>query len=188
MVNKMKVGILAVQGDFLEHENALKKLGIPFVEIRQKRDLKGIDGIILVGGESTVQGKLLRQLDLFDDIKSRINEGIPVLATCAGLVLLAERLEDGEEPHLATLPVSVKRNAFGRQLGSFIKKGKVDDYEDFPMVFIRAPYITKVSNDVKVIAEVDSHIVGVKYKNQTALAFHPEMTDDLRLYEDVFLC
>ena len=179
----MKIGILAVQGAFMEHELIMKQLGVPCIEIRQKADLDSIDGIILPGGESTVQGKLIRSLDMFETIQNKINQGLPVLATCAGLILLAEKIENDETGHLATLPVTVKRNAYGRQLGSFAAIGSVGNILNDPMTFIRAPYITEASSEVNILSVVDSKIVGVQYKNQIALAFHPEMTKDLRVHE-----
>ena len=179
----MKIGVLAVQGAFIEHERMMEKLGVSCVELRQKSDLEAIDGIILPGGESTVQGKLLRKLDMLDTLQRNIQEGLPVLATCAGLILLAENIENDETRHLATLPVTVKRNAYGRQLGSFHTTGAVGTIEDFPMTFIRAPYITDASNDVTILSTIDDNIVGVRYQNQIALAFHPEVTDDLRIHE-----
>ena len=179
----MKIGVLAVQGAFIEHERMMEKLGVSCVEIRQKSDLEAIDGIILPGGESTVQGKLLRKLDMLDTLQRNIQEGLPVLATCAGLILLAENIENDETRHLATLPVTVKRNAYERQLGSFHTTGSVGTIEDFPMTFIRAPYITNASKDVTILSTIDDNIVGVRYQNQIALAFHPEVTDDLRIHE-----
>ena len=179
----MKIGVLAVQGAFIEHEQMMEKLGVSCVEIRQKSDLEAIDGIIFPGGESTVQGKLLRKLDMFDTLQTKIQEGLPVLATCAGLILLAENIENDETRHLATLPVTVKRNAYGRQLGSFHTTGAVGTINDFPMTFIRAPYITDASKEVTILSTVDDHIVGVRYQNQLALAFHPEVTEDLRIHE-----
>ena len=179
----MKIGVLAVQGAFIEHERMMEKLGVSCVEIRQKSDLEAIDGIILPGGESTVQGKLLRKLDMLDTLQRNIQEGLPVLATCAGLILLAENIENDETRHLATLPVTVKRNAYGRQLGSFHTTGSVGTIEDFPMTFIRAPYITDASKDVTILSTINDNIVGVRYQNQIALAFHPEVTDDLRIHE-----
>lgn len=180
----MKIGILALQGAFLEHKQALERLGVSCIEIRQKKDLASIDGIILPGGESTVQSKLLRSLDLFTTIQSMINQGLPVLATCAGLILLAQNITPDQTHHLATLPVTVKRNAYGRQLGSFSTTGTVGDLKEFPLTFIRAPYITQIGEDVEILSTIDQKIVGVKYKNQIGLAFHPEMTDDLRIHKE----
>lgn len=179
----MKVGILALQGAFLEHRNALESLGVNCQEIRQKSDLSGISALVLPGGESTVQGKLLHSLDLFSDLQKEIKEGLPVLATCAGLILLAQEIEGSSSPHLATLPVCVKRNAYGRQLGSFECTSTIGDIQDFPHTFIRAPYITRVSEGVEILSKVEDHIVGVSYQKQIGLAFHPEMTKDLRIHK-----
>ena len=134
----MKIGVLAVQGAFIEHEHMLEKLGIPCVEIRKKEDLSGIDGIILPGGESTVQGQLLNKLDMKETLRDMIINGLPALATCAGLILLAENIGEKEAPHLGTMPVSVRRNAYGRQLSSFMTTAAIDGIGNYPMVFIRA--------------------------------------------------
>ena len=179
----MRIGVLAVQGAFAEHEKALHALGADCVELRQKNDIAGIDGLVLPGGESTVQGMLLRQLDMFDELKGLISDGLPVLATCAGLILLAQKLDADETVHFGTLPVTVRRNAYGRQLGSFETRAAVGEIADFPLVFIRAPYITERRGDVNVLSTVDGNVVGVEYKNQIGLAFHPEMTSDSRIHE-----
>ena len=182
----MTVGILALQGAFIEHEKILEKLGARCIELRKKSDLTDnhLDALVFPGGESTVQGKLLRELDMFEPIKSLIGKGIPLLATCAGLILLAQEIAGGEKPHLACLPVKVKRNAYGRQLGSFVKKGKFEGLGDFEMTFIRAPYIEEVKNPrVEVLAVMDGKIVAVRYRKQLALAFHPEMGEDLRIHQ-----
>lgn len=179
----MAIGVLAVQGAFLEHEKMLETIGRDYVEIRQRSDFRNIDGLILPGGESTVQGQLIRKLELFEVIKKEIEHGLPVLATCAGLILLAQSIENDDTVHLGTLPVTVRRNAYGRQLGSFTATGAVGDIEDYPHVFIRAPYITSAAPEVEILSTIDNHIVGVRYQNQTALAFHPELTEDLRLLD-----
>ena len=179
----MRIGVLAVQGAFAEHEAVLRALGADCVELRQKKDIVGIDGLVLPGGESTVQGMLLRQLDMFDELKGLISDGLPVLATCAGLILLAQKLDADETVHFGTLPVTVRRNAYGRQLGSFETRAAVGEIADFPLVFIRAPYITERRGDVNVLSTVDGNVVGVEYKNQIGLAFHPEMTSDSRIHE-----
>lgn len=185
----MRIGILSVQGAFIEHERMILALNkdyeetIECVQIRQKKDLDNIDGIILPGGESTVQGKLIKELDIFDELRTKILNGLPTLATCAGLILLAQSIESDNTTHLSTLPVTVRRNAYGRQLGSFATVSSVGQITDFPLVFIRAPYITKVGSDVTILTTVDEKIVGVRYKNQIGLAFHPEMTEDLRIHK-----
>ncbi len=180
----MKIAVLAVQGAFIEHEKMLEALGCETVELRQKKDLEqSFDGIVLPGGESTVQGKLLKELNMYDDIKERIEHGLPVLATCAGLILLASDIANDDRRHFATLPVRVKRNAYGRQLGSFHHDGEIKGLGVFPMEFIRAPYIEDAAEDVEVLAEVDNHIVAVRYKNQLAAAFHPELSGDARFHK-----
>lgn len=189
----MKIGVLALQGAFIEHikmlENVLTKKEmselVDLVEIRQLKDLEGLDALVLPGGESTVQGKLLHDLNLFNPIKELIESGMPVLATCAGLILLSKEIDADETRHLQTLPVVVKRNAYGRQLGSFVTKENVGTIKNYPLTFIRAPYVQEcLSEDVEVLSVVEDKIVGVKYKNQIGLAFHPEMTKDKRIHEE----
>jgi len=195
----MRIGVLAVQGAFIEHEHMMEKLGADVVEIRQKDDLADIDGIILPGGESTVQSKLLKELDMFDLLREKILAGLPVLGTCAGLILLADAIEGEPSGHLRTLPVTVKRNAYGRQLGSFVTLAPLKSIGEFPMTFIRAPYISEIAAQcdaagtasvpggqvptVEILARVDDRIVAVQYDRQLGLAFHPELTGDTRIHE-----
>ena len=177
-------GILAVQGDFSEHAQMLKKLGEDFFEIRQKSDLeKPFDRLILPGGESTVQEKLIKNLGMYDIIKEKIDGGMPVLATCAGLILLAQSVANDNRRCFMTLPVTVRRNAYGRQLGSFRAYGKFGEYENIPMEFIRAPYVEKADADVEIMSVTDGKITAVRYKNQLALAYHPELCEDTRIFE-----
>lgn len=179
----MKIGVLAVQGAFAEHEKMLEGLGAETFEIRQKKDLSlPLDGIVLPGGESTVMGRLLKDLDLLDELKLRIQNGLPVLATCAGLILLAEKIEGEENTCLATIPMTVKRNAYGRQLGSFITEGEIAGIGTFPMRFIRAPYIKSAADEVQILGRVGDRIVAAEYGSQIALAFHPELTQDARIH------
>lgn len=182
----MTIAVLAVQGAFIEHEKKLEKLGVSCVELRKAEDLaQHYDGLVLPGGESTVQGKLLRELGMFDTVKSWIENGMPVLATCAGMILLAENLEGGEQGHLQTMPVTVKRNAYGRQLGSFHTEAVVEGIGEVPMTFIRAPYVAEAGTEkgVQVLATVEDRIVAVKYKNQIALAFHPELDENDEIHK-----
>ena len=180
----MVVGVLAVQGAFIEHERAMEKLGVSCIELRNSKDLeKHYDALIFPGGESTVQGKLLRESGMYDIIKKQIENGMPVLATCAGMILLASKIEDDNTKHLAPLPVTVKRNAYGRQLGSFHTTDYVKGIGQVPMTFIRAPYISQVDGNVDVLAKVDGKIVGVRYNNQLAFAFHPELDDNLSIHK-----
>ncbi len=179
----MKIGILALQGAFLEHEQRLEQLGAECFEIRQPKDLEqGLDGLVLPGGESTVQRKLLQDLGLFQPLKEKIENGLPVMATCAGLILLAKEIDSGENSCFGTIPMTAKRNAYGRQLGSFHTVAEVQGLGPVPMTFIRAPYIASVDKSVQVLATVQDHIVGVRYGNQIALAFHPELDSDPRLH------
>ena len=177
------VGVLALQGAFREHIISLEKLGVKAKEVRTLSDLSSIDSIILPGGESTVQGKLLRALNMMVPLKSMIEQGLPVLATCAGLILLANKIDNDENTYLSTLPVSVKRNAYGRQVSSFITTSNLGLLRDVEMIFIRAPYITNVEDGVEVLSRYDGKITGVRYKNQIGLSFHPELSNDLRCHE-----
>ncbi len=189
----MKIGILAVQGAFIEHKKRLEELGAECFEIRNKSDLiHEIDGLVLPGGESTVQGKLLKELELFDKLQERIKSGLPVLATCAGLILLAENLKNDSVRHFATLPVTVVRNAFGRQLGSFYIEQEFGTLGKVPMTFIRAPVIETVGKNVEILSVVcdsenakenNKKIVAVRFKNQLAMSFHPELNSDNKIYE-----
>ena len=175
----MRIAVLALQGAFIEHEQVLQKLGIETFEVRQLSDWQQPkDALILPGGESTVQIRLLRELGLFEPIRQAIADGLPVLGTCAGMILLS----DG---YLSTMHIRVRRNAYGRQLGSFHTTGTVDGIgTDVPMTFIRAPYIEEVlADDCSPIATVDGHIVAARQGNQIATAFHPELDDDLRLHQ-----
>ena len=179
----MVIAVLAVQGAFAEHEKMLKRLGATCIELRKKEDLlQNYDGIVLPGGESTVQGKLLRELDMFDTLKQQIQDEIPVLATCAGLILLADNIDNDNREYFKTLPVTLKRNAYGRQLGSFYTEKEFKGIGIVPMTFIRAPYIKNVSVNVEILAKEREHIVAVRYRNQLAMSFHPELDEDERIH------
>lgn len=234
------VTVLAVQGAFIEHERKLERLGAHCIELRQASDLrKPFDALVLPGGESTVQGKLLAELDMMEPLRQRIEDGMPVLATCAGLILLAQHVTQGAPskqaasgsetapdpaapddtlpseqaasrrttsteqaapndapsagqseprstkrasanpggPYLATLPITVRRNAYGRQLASFRTEGELAGIGRAPLTFIRAPFVERAAPDVEVLARVNGNIVAVRYKNQLALAFHPELDE-----------
>lgn len=180
----MTVAVLAVQGAFIEHEKILERLGVTVVELRKAQDLEqDFEGLVLPGGESTVQGKLLRELGMFDCLKEKIQRGMPVLATCAGLILLAQRISNDKETYFQTMPITVKRNAYGRQLGSFYCQEEIRGVGKFPMEFIRAPYIEACDDQVEVLGKVEGKIVAAQYKNQIGLAFHPELTDNTALHE-----
>ena len=174
----MKIAVLALQGAFIEHEQMLQRLGVETFEVRQLKDWQQPkDGLILPGGESTVQMRLLKELGLFEPIRQAILNGLPVLGTCAGMILLSEG-------RLGTMDFHVRRNAYGRQLGSFHTTGSIVGVgEAVPMTFIRAPYIEEVmSPDCHAIATIDGHIVAARQGNQLATTFHPELDDDMRLH------
>ncbi len=180
----MRIGILAVQGAFIEHRKKLESLGAECVELRKKSDLEHhLDGLVLPGGESTVQGMLLRELDIFQPLKQMIEQGTPVLATCAGLILIAKRLANDPHIYFGTLPVTVRRNAYGRQLGSFHTVQEMKHIGSVPMTFIRAPYIEETGEGVEILAEHEGKIVAVRYGVQFGLAFHPELDKDNRIHE-----
>lgn len=175
---------MAVQGAFAEHKKMMEELGCRCIEIRKKEDLSNIDGLILPGGESTVQGKLINSLGIRNILKRKIEEGLPTLATCAGLILLAESIVNDENMYLGTMPVSVRRNAYGRQLGSFEKNSDINGVGEYPMIFIRAPFIEAVNDkEVDILAVVDKKPVAAIYKNQIGLAFHPELSGDNRIHK-----
>lgn len=179
------IGVLALQGGFIEHIHVLDKLGIGSFEIRKRADLDGkkIDGLILPGGESTVIGKLLREIGLFDLIKDLICSGTPVFGTCAGLILLAKKIENNQNICFGAIDISVKRNAFGRQLGSFNTQEEFLGIGSVPMTFIRAPYIETAADDVQILSRAYGHIIAARQKNVLVTAFHPELTDDNRIHE-----
>ena len=191
----MATAVLALQGAFIEHERALADVGEPSFELRCAADLsRPFDRLVLPGGESTVQGKLLREEGMLAPLRERIEAGMPVLATCAGLILLARAIAgDGSResapraaqtgPWVGTLDVTVKRNAYGRQLGSFHTTAPVDDIPNVPMTFIRAPFVANVGPAAQAIATVDGHVVAVRQGAQIGLAFHPELDGDRRIHE-----
>ncbi len=183
----MACAVLAVQGAFIEHEQRLRKLGENCIELRQAADLaRPFDRLVLPGGESTVQGKLLEELGMLEGICARIEDGMPTFATCAGLILLARSLaahDDRGTPRLATMNITAERNAYGRQLGSFHTQADCAGMSDVPMTFIRAPYITEAGSGVEVLARVDGRIVAAREGSQLAVAFHPELDEDLRIHQ-----
>ena len=176
------VAILALQGAFIEHEHVLDRLGVDRFEIRQRSDLeRPFDALIIPGGESTVIGKLLKDLGILSPLRDRIEKGLPVFGTCAGLIVLSKNVIGGV-PSLATMDITVKRNAYGRQLGSFYTEDGFDGIGKIPMTFIRAPYIDSVGKDVEVLSEVDGRIVAARQGKQLVTAFHPELTQDLSVH------
>lgn len=180
----MRIGILALQGAFAEHKASLAKLGVPSFEIRKKEDLSvPFDGLIIPGGESTVQGKLMRELGLFEPTQEMIKNNMPVFGTCAGLLLLAKKIENDSREHPATMDITAVRNAYGRQLGSFYTEESFATFENVPMTFIRAPYIESVGKNVAILSKCNGKIVAAREGNQLVTAFHPELTDNLTVHK-----
>ena len=184
----MKVGVLSFQGGVIEHLNHIKSLGHIGVEVKKEEDLNDIDGIILPGGESTTIGKLLKITGLITPLKEKIKNGLPTWGTCAGMILLANEIEDQESKHLQLMDIKVRRNAFGTQIDSFKAYKIIPEIsqEKIELVFIRAPYIIELKENVKILCEVDNKIVAAKQDNIIVTSFHPELTDDLR-FMDYFI-
>jgi 5'-phosphate synthase pdxT subunit len=179
------VGILALQGAVAEHAQAVKKCGQQPLLIKKPSELSLIDALIIPGGESTTIGKLLVKYGFVAPLKELIQAGLPVFGTCAGLILLAKKVADGtEQPLLGLMEMQVRRNAFGRQVDSFETNLQIANWpQPFKAVFIRAPWIEKVAPTVKVLASYNGKAVLAEEKNMLAAAFHPELTNDLRLHQ-----
>jgi 5'-phosphate synthase pdxT subunit len=180
-----RIGILALQGDVREHANALRDVGAEPIEVRLPRDLVGLDGLILPGGESTTMRKLIDLYGLREPIVALAHGGAALYGTCAGMILLADRIADGEEPVLRLLDITVERNAYGRQLDSFEADLAIPSLGDEPLhgVFIRAPVVSQVGPEVEVLArDADGRPIAVRQGNVMATAFHPELTADRRLH------
>lgn len=179
----MRIGVLALQGAFIEHERRLAALGASPFEIRRLPDLdQPFDGLILPGGESTVQGKLLHELGLFAPLRERIAKGLPTFGTCAGLILLAKELEGDPTVHFGLMNVTASRNAYGRQLGSFAANIPFAGGASVPATFIRAPAIRRVGEGVAVLATVDGIPVAARERNMLVTAFHPELNADTTVH------
>ena len=185
-MNKI-IGILGMQGAIAEHQEIL--LQIPHTKtriVKTAKDLDCIDGLILPGGESTAIGKLLDYFSLKEILQEKIISGLPVFGTCAGLILLAKNIENQTNTHLATMDITVKRNGYGSQLDSFSTNlliPTIDKNMPIPLVFIRAPYITKTNKDVQILATLDNKIIAARQKNMLVSSFHPELTCDLRFHQ-----
>jgi 5'-phosphate synthase pdxT subunit len=183
--SRPRIGILAVQGDVREHAAALREVGADPVEVRLPRDLVGLDALILPGGESTTMRKLIDLYGLREPIVALARGGAPVYGTCAGMILLADRIANGEEPVLRLLDITVERNAYGRQLDSFEADIAIPTLGDEPLhgVFIRAPVVSQVGPEVEVLArDPDGRPIAVRQGRVIATAFHPELTPDRRLH------
>ncbi len=186
MVNKKTIGVLSLQGDFLEHITTLRSIGVTPQEVRLPEDLEAIDGIILPGGESTTMVNLLDVFKLREPLIKKIQEGMPVWGTCAGMILLAKKLVQDRPLPLGLMDIVVNRNAFGRQIESFETDLVMKEIGEKSMhaTFIRAPFIEKAGPGVSVLAKLpDGTIVAAREKNMLVTSFHPELTADKRLHE-----
>ncbi|WP_152395736.1 pyridoxal 5'-phosphate synthase glutaminase subunit PdxT [Paenibacillus guangzhouensis] len=180
----MKVGVLALQGAVAEHIRSIEQAGATGVSVKRVEQLDELDGLIIPGGESTTIGKLMRKYDFIDAVRSFSAQGKPIFGTCAGLIVLAERIEGQDEAHLELMDMTVARNAFGRQRESFETDLPVQGIDEpIRAVFIRAPLITQVGPEVEVLSTFNGEIVTARQGHLLAASYHPELTDDVRLHE-----
>ncbi|MFH1590397.1 MAG: pyridoxal 5'-phosphate synthase glutaminase subunit PdxT [archaeon] len=180
----MRIGVLALQGDVIEHKSVLRSLGMEPIEIRTPEDLEGISGLILPGGESTTIGKLMRRVNLDTTIKRLVREGMPIFGTCAGMILLAKEIEGEEKSHLGLIDITVRRNDYGRQLDSFETNVKTSiSSKPIHVAFIRAPVMTRHDKDVEVLATHSGHVVLARQRNVLVASFHAEITDETAVHE-----
>lgn len=184
-VTMKKIGVLAIQGAVREHVEMLNQIAdVQGVGVKYEKELDEIDGLIIPGGESTAIGRLLRDFKLLEPLRMKIEAGLPVWGTCAGMILLAKKLVNDDTVHLGVMDIEVSRNGYGRQLGSFetiVSIPQVAD-EELPLTFIRAPYANSVGSEVEVLLEIDDRIVACRQGHMLATAFHPEMTNDLAFH------
>ena len=182
----MKVGVLALQGDVREHIQSLLACDVEAIAVRRAKEIESIHALVLPGGESTTIAQLAEVFGIFDLLKNKIKNGMPVYGSCAGMILLAEEILDAKvgQKSLGGLDITVRRNAFGRQVDSFESDIAFNDgsNEMIRAVFIRAPWVERVSDSVEVLASVDTHPVAVRSKTALATSFHPELTGDLRIH------
>jgi len=182
----MKVGVLALQGDVREHIQSLLACGVEAVAVRRAQEIEKVDALVLPGGESTTIAQLAEVFGIFDLIKEKIKNGMPVYGSCAGMILLANEILDAKEGQksFGGLDITVRRNAFGRQVDSFESDIAFNDGSEqlIHAVFIRAPWVEKTSDSVEVLASVDAHPVAVRSKTALATSFHPELTGDHRVH------
>ena len=179
-----KIGILALQGAFIEHQQAFERCGADCEQVRSAHQIEAIDGLVIPGGESTTIGRLLREYNLGSVILGRAAQGMPIWGTCAGMILLAKDIADSDQYRLGLMDIRVKRNAYGRQVDSFESELDIEGLGQARGVFIRAPYVESVWNDARVLCTYQDRIVMVEQgKQYLATAFHPELTDSLAIHK-----
>ena len=180
------VGVLALQGAFSRHQDALTKLGVATQQVRTPQDLEAVNALVMPGGESTTMSQLLESSEIFEPLAKRVEEGMAVFGTCAGMILLAKKIIDGRDDQtpFGAIDIEVQRNAYGRQVDSFEADIDVDSLESpFHAVFIRAPRIASLGSQVKVLAYCGEDVVLAQQNNILVASFHPELTNDIRLHE-----
>ena len=181
----IKIGVLALQGSVIEHINMLKRIeDVEPIEVKRRKELEIIDGLILPGGESTAQGKIISEFGLKEIIIKRAKEGMPIWGTCCGMILLAKHIVNQDYTHLNLMDIYVRRNAYGSQIDSFRTRmfiPKISE-DEITLVFIRAPYIERVGEGVEILAELNGKIIAAEQENLLATSFHPELTDDLSFH------
>lgn len=182
---KMTIAILAFQGAFAEHEQMLRRLEVETFLVRKPEDWqRHKDGVVIPGGESTAMLRIMKDEGLLVPVRQAVAGGLPVFGTCAGMILLAKQVDEEVRERLATMDITVHRNAYGRQLGSFCAEAPMKGIgERVPMTFIRAPYITEVGEGVEVLAVLDGHIVAARQGKQMVTSFHPELNEDVRIHQ-----
>jgi 5'-phosphate synthase pdxT subunit len=177
-----KVGVLALQGDFEAHERLLDRAGALPVQVRTPEELESVDALVIPGGESTTIGKLATEYDLVEPLRERAEAGMPILGTCAGMIVCAKRITDGDQPLLGIVDVTVRRNAYGRQVDSFETDLDVAGIGEMHAVFIRGPWVDEVGPGVDVLATHRGHPVVLRQRSVTLASFHPELSGDDRLH------
>lgn len=177
----MVIGVLSLQGGVIEHLKHIEALGHKAVEVKKSSELEDIDGLILPGGESTTIGKLLKDTNILEPLKEKINGGLPVWGTCAGMILLARKIEAYNNSYLNAIDITVRRNAYGSQIDSFETEAVIPEVSDskVPLVFIRAPFITALGEGIKSIFQLEGNVVAARSKNILVTSFHPELTENL---------
>lgn len=182
---KMKIGVLSLQGGVIEHIKSINALGFDAVEVKTLKDIEDINGLILPGGESTAIGKILRETGMLAKLREKILLGLPVWGTCAGMILLAKEIENDDITHISVMNIKVRRNAYGRQIDSFSTEDVIKSvsHNPIPLVFIRAPFIVSVGDDVEVLHKLKKNIVAAKQNNILVTSFHPELTENLQFHK-----
>lgn len=182
---KMKIGVLSLQGGVIEHIKSINALGFDAVEVKTLKDIEDINGLILPGGESTAIGKILRETGMLAKLREKILLGLPVWGTCAGMILLAKEIENDDITHISVMNIKVRRNAYGRQIDSFKTEDVIKSVSDnpIPLVFIRAPFIVSVGDDVEVLHKLKENIVAAKQNNILVTSFHPELTENIQFHK-----